>query len=81
MSPRLRSALGAGLRLTISIALLLWLASQLRGGFEQVRAVDPMRLLPAALVFALSTVLGAWQWILLLHHADIAVPGARLHGL
>lgn len=81
MSPRLRSALGAGLRLTISIALLLWLASQLRGGFEQVRAVDPMRLLPAALVFALSTVLGAWQWILLLHHAGIAVPGARLHGL
>lgn len=81
MRPALRAWLGTALRLAISVALLAWLASQLRGGLDQVRAVDPVRLIPAALVFAASTVLGAWQWILILRRAGVEVSASRLHGL
>ena len=81
MNERAKTWLGAALRLGISAVLLYWLATQLRGGLQELRAVDPWSLVPAALVFVLSTVLGAWQWILILHRAGVEVSGARLHGL
>lgn len=81
MSARLRGWLFAFLRLVISVGLLWWLLGQLRGGFQEVRAIDPKTLLPAGAVFALSTVLGAWQWSLILHRAGIRVSGWRLQAL
>lgn len=81
MSRTAKAWLGAVLRLLVSLALLIWLGTQLRGGFEQLRAVDPWSLVPAAVVFTLSTILGAWQWILILRRAGVEATTARLHGL
>ena len=81
MSPRLRGWLLTFVRLAVSAGLLWWLLSELRGGLDQMRAVSPLALLPAAGVFALSTVLGAWQWVLILRRAGLPVGSGRLHAL
>ena len=85
LSPRVRGILATALRLAVSVALLWWLYSQLRGQLEaEVRRVlttSPWLLVPPLLVFALSTVLGAWQWTLILRRAGLDVPPGRLHAL
>jgi uncharacterized membrane protein YbhN (UPF0104 family) len=67
------------LRTVISLALLGWLLHQLRGGLREVESIDLGSLVPAMGLFALSTVLGAVQWTLILRHAGITVPWTRLH--
>lgn len=81
MSEPARRAVIAAVRVAISVVLLWWLGRQLGGGWTEVRGLRPLELVPAALVFSLSNVLGAWQWILLLRRAGIEVPARRLHAL
>jgi len=69
-----RAWLGLALRMAVSAALLVWLFRELRGGWQQLGEIDPLRLWPAALVFALSTWLGALQWTILLRHSGVALP-------
>lgn len=69
------------LRVAISAALLAWLLTELRGGLDRIRDTSLVALVPAAAVFALSTVLGAWQWTLILRRAGLVVAAGRLHAL
>lgn len=75
-----RGLLAAG-RILLSLALVGWLLWANRGGFDQLRSIDPLRLWPAAAVFTMSTLLGAWQWTLILRRAGIRVPPARLQAM
>ena len=65
----------------VSTALIAWLLWANRGSWDELTAVKPARLVPAALVFALSTFLGAWQWTLILRRAGLAVGPARLQAI
>ncbi len=76
-----RSGASFVLRLGLSLALLVFLGRRLGGGWQEIQDLDPWALLPAVGVFALSTVLGAWQWTLVLRHAGIGTPAPRLHAL
>jgi uncharacterized membrane protein YbhN (UPF0104 family) len=76
-----RSWLFLALRLAISIALVAWLVHRLEGGWSRLGTLHPVELWPAALLFAVSCVLGAWQWTLLLRHAGIQLPAGRLQQL
>jgi uncharacterized protein (TIRG00374 family) len=81
---RARNSLGGtrwwnlGLRVAVSVTLLLWLLHNLQGGWQKLQDVEPAHLAPAALVFVLSTILGALQWGLLLRHAGLPLSLGRL---
>ena len=66
----MKSGLLTFLRLAISAALVGWLLWANRGGFAELRQVEVGRLWPAAGVFALSTLLGGWQWTLILRRGS-----------
>jgi glycosyltransferase 2 family protein len=69
------------LRLAVSAGLLAWLVAQLRGGGSELKALRIEDLWPAAAAFALSTVLGAWQWTRILRHAGVAVSARKMQAL
>ena len=58
-----------------------WLLWANRGGVSELQRVELHRLWPAALVFALSTLLGGWQWTLILRRAELGVRPARLQAI
>lgn len=65
-------------RVLLSLALLAWIIRRLDVGADAVLdAIQPRRLLLAAVVFAASTVLGALQWTWVLRHAGIALSVRR----
>ncbi len=78
MNPRVRSRVWFVLRVAVSLALLLWLVTRLRGELPQLGELRLITLWPAAVVFALSSVLGAYQWTLLMRHAGVSVSPRRL---
>lgn len=69
------------LRLAVSGLLLWWLGRTLAGGFGELAEIRPRQLWGAAVLFAASTVLATWQWVLLLRLAGVATPTGRLHQL
>jgi len=73
----LKSALWFIARVGISFALLWWLWSRLDGGIERLGDVDPLRLWPAVLIFAVSTALGALQWMILLRSGGVQIGFPR----
>ena len=77
----MRQGLMTGLRMLISISLVGWLLWANRGGVAELQNVELKRLWPATLVFALSTLLGAWQWTLILCRAELGVRPARLQAI
>lgn len=68
-------------RVAISAALLYLVVRRVGGDLDQLRTTSLTSLLPAALVFAVSTILGAWQWTLILRHAGLDVGRGRLQAL
>jgi uncharacterized membrane protein YbhN (UPF0104 family) len=70
-----------GLRMAVSAILIGWLLWANRGSWDQLASVSPGRLWPAALVFAASTLLGAWQWALILRRAGLAVGHGRMQAI
>lgn len=81
MNPKAKSWLGMLLRVAISAGLLVVVLRQVEGDLDQIRSTAVVDLIPAALAFALSTVLGAWQWTLILRHAGIMVSARRLQAV
>lgn len=77
----MRAWLLTAARILVSLALVGWLLWANRGGWAELRAVDPWRLWPAAVVFALSTFLGAVQWTLILRRSGLPVGRARLQAM
>jgi uncharacterized protein (TIRG00374 family) len=77
-SSRRRAVLGTVLRLLVSLVLLGWLLHNLQGGWRRIQGLEILDLVPAATIFALSTVLGACQWALLLRRAGVPLPFGRL---
>lgn len=69
----MKRLLSFALRLGISAALLAWLWHRMGGDLNRLSGIDPLRLWPAILVFGLSTILGAWQWSLLLWHGGVRI--------
>lgn len=69
------------LRIAVSVALLWWLFTRLRGGIDRLGNLDLPALWPAAVLFAFSTVLGAAQWSLILRHVKLPVSKRRAHFL
>lgn len=70
-----------GLRVAVSAALIVWLLWANRGSWDQLMAVSVRRLWPAAVVFAFSTLLGAWQWALILRRAGLPVSHGRMQSI
>ena len=73
-----RAWLGFIIRVGVSAALLVWLLRRLDGVLERIQDIEPAALWPAALVFMLSTCLGALQWSMILRHSGIELPMWRL---
>jgi uncharacterized membrane protein YbhN (UPF0104 family) len=76
-----RSWLWFALRIALSLGLLIWLFARLGGEMAQLRELRWHRLWPAALVFALSSCLGALQWGLLLRQGGLQVGAGRVFRL
>ena len=81
MNPKLKGWLLMLLRVAISGALLWWVVQRMEGDLDALRRVSIIELVPAAIVFTVSTVLGALQWTLILRHAGMDVSPGRLHAL
>lgn len=79
--PPLRRGLLTALRLLLSVALVSWLLWANRDSFARMQELRVVRLVPAALVFALSTLLGGWQWTLIMRRAELGVRPARLQAM
>jgi uncharacterized membrane protein YbhN (UPF0104 family) len=69
------------LRVLVSLGLVAWLVWANREGLAGLGSFSVAGLGLAAGVFALSTVLGAWQWSLILRRGGIEVSAARLHAV
>jgi hypothetical protein len=69
------------LRILVSVALLGWLLHRLQGGLGRLGDLNLAGLWPAAVLFALATVLGATQWLLILRHVKIPITRKRAHFL
>jgi uncharacterized membrane protein YbhN (UPF0104 family) len=79
--PELRAWLLSSARIAVSLALLGWLLWANRGGWSELLDTEPLRLWPAAVVFAISTFLGALQWTLVLRRAGLPVSRGRLQAV
>lgn len=69
----MKSTIAFFLRLGISAALLVWLWRRMGGDLDRLTGIEPLQLWPAVLVFVISTVLGAWQWALLLRQGGVTI--------
>ncbi len=79
--PKRRAWLSIVLRAALSAALLAWLLHTLHGAAARLDTLHPARLWPALAVLAVSTMLGALQWILILRHSGVCLPARRLLSL
>lgn len=77
----MKSAALTALRVGISLVLLGWLLWANRNSFSEMHDIEVARLGPAALVFAASTLLGGWQWTLIMRRAGLTVRPARLQAM
>lgn len=77
-APRPRRWWSLALRIVVSVTLMWWLVHNFQGGWRKLQDIQPLSLAPAALIFALSTILGAVQWSLLLRHAGLGLSLGRL---
>ncbi len=66
------------LRIVVSLTLMWWLVHNFQGGWRKLGDIQPLSLAPAALIFTISTILGALQWGLLLRHAGLDLSLGRL---
>jgi uncharacterized protein (TIRG00374 family) len=71
----------AGFRIALSVALIAWLLWANRGSWQRLMEVSLLALIPAVAVFAVSTLLGAWQWTLILRRAGLRVGPGRLQAI
>ncbi len=77
-APRPRRWWSLVLRILVSVVLMWWLVHNFQGGWRKLGDIRPISLAPAALIFTISTVLGALQWALLLRHAGLDLSLGRL---